>query len=60
MLFQFGGHGIVPAIEVTEQGYRCDQFDNLAFIKMFAQFIEIFLRRLVGNEAPGIFVKESV
>jgi len=49
MLFQFGRHGIIPAVKVTEQGYRCDQFDNLAFIKMLSQFIKVLLLRLVGN-----------
>jgi hypothetical protein len=42
MIFQLGRHGIIPAVKVTEQGHRCDQFYNLAFIKIVSQFIKIF------------------
>src|SRR5262249_16997846 len=42
------GHGIVPAIEETEQRYHPDDFDNLFFRPLFAQLAQPIVGHRVG------------
>lgn len=44
---EFGGHRVVPSVEVTEQGDRSDDLDDLAVVEVLLQRVEVGLRGFV-------------
>src|SRR6187431_181821 len=49
-LFECRCHGVVPSVEVAEQGDGGHDLDNLPVVEVLLQFLEVVCGRLVRNE----------